>query len=298
VYFGSALKLEGVESFLDALRKYSVEPAYDAQFGAKVFKISRDDQGNRLTHLKVTGGSLKVKDLMTGAVEDEVWEEKINQIRLYSGEKFEPAAEVFAGTICTVTGLTKTHPGQGLGVEQFSEKPYLEPVLNYQMILPDGINVNEVIGKLRQLEEEEPELHIVWDETLRELHVHWTVHISYTVNQVDNILSHNRIGQVLVVAHILNNALDLNHRLTICSLTLNIPTEFTLLVGLDAVPHICRMERWYSPPMVHPRGIVRERMVQIATHLALSLGRKVLLGNICYGTVAKCRPRHCSLCRE
>ena len=171
VYFGSALKLEGVETFLDALLKYSVEPAHDTQFGAKVFKISRDDQGNRLTHLKVTGGSLKVKDLMTGTVEDEVWEEKINQIRLYSGEKFEPVPEVCAGTICTVTGLTKTHPGQGFGVEQFSEKPYLEPVLNYQMILPEGVNVNEVIGKLRQLEEEEPELHIVWDETLRELHV-------------------------------------------------------------------------------------------------------------------------------
>lgn len=90
VYFGSALKLEGVESFLDALMKYSFEPAHDGQFGAKVFKISRDDQGNRLTHLKVTGGSLKVKDLLTGKVEDEVWEEKINQIRLYSGEKFEP----------------------------------------------------------------------------------------------------------------------------------------------------------------------------------------------------------------
>ena len=171
VYFGSALKLEGVEELLDALLEYTREPAYDAKFGAKVFKISRDDQGNRLTHLKVTGGSLKVKDLLSGTQDEEVWEEKVNQIRLYSGEKFEPVQEVFGGTICTVTGLTKTHPGQGLGVEQFSEKPYLEPVLNYQMILPDGINVNEVIGKLRQLEEEEPELHIVWDETLRELHV-------------------------------------------------------------------------------------------------------------------------------
>ena len=171
VYFGSALKLDGVESFLDALLKYSCEPAHEVQFGAKVFKISRDDQGNRLTHLKVTGGSLKVKDLLTGTKDEEVWEEKINQIRLYSGEKFETVPEVFAGTVCTVTGLTKTHPGQGLGVERFSEKPYLEPVLNYRMILPDGVNVNEVIGKLRQLEEEEPELHIVWDETLRELHV-------------------------------------------------------------------------------------------------------------------------------
>ena len=171
VYFGSALKLDGVESFLDALLKYICEPAHEVRFGAKVFKISRDDQGNRLTHLKVTGGSLKVKDLLTGTKDEEVWEEKINQIRLYSGEKFETVPEVFAGTVCTVTGLTKTHPGQGLGVERFSEKPYLEPVLNYRMILPDGMNVNEVIGKLRQLEEEEPELHIVWDETLRELHV-------------------------------------------------------------------------------------------------------------------------------
>ena len=171
VYFGSALKLDGVEALLDALLEYTRERAYDAEFGAKVFKISRDDQGNRLTHLKVTGGSLKVKDLLSGMKEDEVWEEKINQIRLYSGEKFETIQEAFGGTICTVTGLTKTHPGQGLGVERFSEKPYLEPVLNYQMILPDGVNVNEVIGKLRQLEEEEPELHIVWDETLRELHV-------------------------------------------------------------------------------------------------------------------------------
>ena len=171
VYFGSALKLDGIETLLDGLLAYTREPAYDAEFGAKVFKISRDDQGNRLTHLKVTGGSLKVKDLLSGTKDEEVWEEKINQIRLYSGEKFDPVPEVSAGTICTVTGLTKTHPGQGLGAERFSEKPYLEPVLNYQMILPDGINVNEVIGKLRQLEEEEPELHIVWDETLRELHV-------------------------------------------------------------------------------------------------------------------------------
>ena len=171
VYFGSALKQEGIEPLMDALLTYTREPAYDGEFGAKVFKISRDDQGNRLTHLKVTGGNLKVKDLLSGVKDEETWEEKINQIRLYSGEKFEPVSEVFGGTICTVTGLTKTHPGQGLGAERFSEKPYLEPVLNYRMILPDGINVNEVIGKLRQLEEEEPELHIVWDETLRELHV-------------------------------------------------------------------------------------------------------------------------------
>lgn len=145
IYFGSALKLDGVEELMDALLKYTAEQKFGAQFGAKVFKISRDDQGNRLTHLKVTGGSLKVKDLLTGTKDEEVWEEKVNQIRLYSGEKSEPVPEVAAGMVCTVTGLTKTHPGQGLGEERFSEKPYLEPVLNYQMILPDGVNVNEVI---------------------------------------------------------------------------------------------------------------------------------------------------------
>lgn len=171
VFFGSALRLEGVEKFLDALLNYTRQSAYDARFGARVFKISRDEQGNRLTHLKVTGGTLKVRDLLTGQKDEEVWEEKINQIRLYSGEKFETVQKAAAGTVCTVTGLTKTHPGQGLGGEGFSGKPYLEPVLTYQMLLPGKVNVNEVLGKLRQLEEEEPELHIVWDETVRELHV-------------------------------------------------------------------------------------------------------------------------------
>lgn len=171
VYFGSALKLSGVEEFLNGIHKYTKVPAYGEPFGAKVFKISRDDQGNRLTHMKITGGNLKVKELLSGMEEGEVWEEKVNQIRLYSGEKYDPVPEVKAGMICTVTGLTKTHPGQGLGEERYSKKPYLEPVLNYQMILPEGIHVNEVLGKLRQLEEEEPELHIVWDETLKELHM-------------------------------------------------------------------------------------------------------------------------------
>lgn len=171
VYFGSALKLEGVEELLKGLESYTEEKKASGQFGAKVFKISRDDQGNRLTHMKITGGSLKVRELLSGKNEDEVWEEKVNQIRLYSGEKFEMVQEAFAGTVCTITGLTRTFPGQGLGEEQLSEQPYLEPVLNYQMILPEGVNVNEVIGKLRQLEEEEPLLNIVWDETLKELHV-------------------------------------------------------------------------------------------------------------------------------
>lgn len=171
VYFGAALKLEGIEALLDGLLEYTKAPRYVFDFGAKVFKISRDSQGTRLTHLKVTGGSLKVRDLLKGEKEGEAWEEKINQIRLYSGEKFETVQEAAAGTVCTVTGLTKTYPGQGLGEEMLSEKPYLEPVLTYRLLLPDGVNVNEVMGKLRQLEEEEPELHIVWEETLQEIQV-------------------------------------------------------------------------------------------------------------------------------
>lgn len=171
VYFGSALKLEGVEELLDGIEAYSEEPERPEEFGARVFKISRDDQGNRLTHMKVTGGTLKTRELLSGDRDEERWEEKVNQIRLYSGEKYETVQEVEAGMICTVTGLTKTCPGQGLGAERFFEQPYLEPILNYRMILPEGMNVNEAIGKLRQLEEEEPQLHIVWDETLKELHV-------------------------------------------------------------------------------------------------------------------------------
>lgn len=171
VYFGSALKLEGIDMLLDAMEKYTKKPSYQEAFGAKVYKITRDEQGSRLTHVKITGGSLKVRTVLSRDSAEEHWEEKVNQIRLYSGERFETVPEVSAGEVCTLTGLTKTFPGQGLGIEHFSEKPFLEPVLNYQMILPEGTNVNEVMGKLRQLEEEEPELHILWDETLRELHV-------------------------------------------------------------------------------------------------------------------------------
>jgi len=178
-YFGSALKLEGVETFMEGLKCYTKETSYSKEaFGAKVFKITRDEQGNRLTHMKITGGSLKVKDLLSGerrGVAEEIdgeslsWEEKVNQIRLYSGTKFESVNEVEAGTICVVTGLTKTLPGIGLGAEQGYTMPILEPVLSYQIILPKGCDPRVMLPKLRQIEEEEPELHIVWNEALQEI---------------------------------------------------------------------------------------------------------------------------------
>lgn len=166
-YFGSALKLEGVEEFMQGIVKDTLKPVYPEQFGAKVFKIARDEQGNRLTYMKVTGGSLMVKAALTN--QEEVWEEKINQIRVYSGQKFEAVNELEAGGICAVTGLTKTHPGEGFGIEAASVAPILEPVLSYQIQLPEGCDPRTMLPKLRQIEEEEPELHIVWDENLQEI---------------------------------------------------------------------------------------------------------------------------------
>lgn len=162
-FFGSALKMTGVEEFLHGLEKYCETPKYPSEFGAKVFKIARDDQGNRLSYMKITGGTLKVKELLTDT-------EKADQLRIYSGAKFELAKEAPAGTICAVTGLSQTHPGQGFGIERESEMPVLEPVLNYRILLPEDCDVHQMLKKLKELEEEEPELHIVWNEQLGEIH--------------------------------------------------------------------------------------------------------------------------------
>lgn len=164
-YFGSALKLQGVAEFLTGIEKYSTAPEYPGEFGARVFKISRDDQGTRLTHLKLTGGSLKVRDLVSSGD----WEEKVNQIRLYSGDKFTAVSKVDAGMVCAVTGLTKTRPGEGLGIENDGAQPLLEPVLSYQILLPAGVDPQAVLPKFKELEEEIPELRIVWDEQLQEI---------------------------------------------------------------------------------------------------------------------------------
>lgn len=162
-YFGSALKLQGIEEFLDAFELYTNSPDYPSEFGAKVFKISRDKQGNRLTHLKITGGILKVKMPINE-------EEKVDQIRIYSGTSFTPVQEVSAGSICAVTGLQISKIGDGLGTEDSFYTPILEPVLTYQIQLPEGIDVHGTFLKLKQLEEEDPQLHIVWNEVLNEIH--------------------------------------------------------------------------------------------------------------------------------
>ena len=164
-YFGSALHSQGVEELLDGLDLYIKDKTYPAEFGAKVYKIARDNQGNRLTYLKVTGGRLKVKDVVEGL------NEKINQIRIYSGEKFEAVQEVEAGRVCAVTGLENTRPGQGIGAEEESDLPVLEPVLTYKILLPDDCDVHKMLLNLKILEEEEPELHIVWEEQTSEIHV-------------------------------------------------------------------------------------------------------------------------------
>ena len=146
-YFGSALKLEGVSEFLDGLERYTQVPDYPQSFRAKVFKISHDEQGTRLTWLKLTGGTLAVKTTLSGHSDTEdAWSEKIDQIRIYSGAKFTAAQQVTAGTVCAVTGLTHTLPGDGLGDEPDAEKPLLEPVLTYQMLLPEGTDVYGVLA--------------------------------------------------------------------------------------------------------------------------------------------------------
>ena len=170
-WFGSALKLQGVDALVEGLDRYTrPAPALEA-FGAKVFKVSQDEQGNRLTWLRVTGGALKVKAQLTGEVDGEPWAEKANQLRLYSGAKFTLAECIGPGQVCAVTGLTKARPGEGLGAERDSDLPVLEPVLSYQVLLPEGADVHAALGKLHRLEEEEPQLHVVWNETLGEIHV-------------------------------------------------------------------------------------------------------------------------------
>ena len=193
-YFGSALKLQGVEELLAGLErwmgsenteKHSLAAGTKAEqavgkteirdqkdsrnaFGAKVFKISRDEQGSRLTHLKITSGRLKVKEFLQEKGKEP---EKVNQIRIYSGMKYETVNEAMPGMICAVTGPLNTYPGQGIGTEAESELPVLEPVLNYRVELPEGCDAHKMLAELKQLEEEEPELHITWNEPAQEIQV-------------------------------------------------------------------------------------------------------------------------------
>ena len=170
-YFGSALRLSGVEDFLKGISLYTTSRTYPAQFGAKVYKISYDTQGTRLTHLKITGGSLKVKDLLRHSPNGEPTEEKIDQIRLYSGAKYDLSGEVSAGDVCCVTGPEKTFPGEGIGLERSSPDAQLVPVLSCKIIPPKDLSVHELYTKLSQISQEDPQLHIVWDDALHEIHL-------------------------------------------------------------------------------------------------------------------------------
>ncbi len=166
-YFCSALKLEGIKALLEGLNQWTEMPLYDKKFGARVYKISFDNQGTRLTHLKITGGSLKVKAMVFG----KDWQEKVNQIRLYSGVKFSALDEAQAGTICAVTGLSKSVVGDGYGEEQGALAPVITPVLTYRVQLPEDMDDTVALGYLRQLEQEDPQLQIRWDKELGEIHI-------------------------------------------------------------------------------------------------------------------------------
>ena len=159
VYFGSALQVEGVEELLDGIEAYTLEPEWPQDFGARVFKITRDERGERLTWLKVTGGQMRVREVLHGPN----WEEKVNQIRLYSGAKFTAVDVAPAGTVCAVTGLTHTTAGEGLGAEENWTGPRLEPVLSYQVIPPEGVDASTLLERLRRLEEEDPQLQVEWE---------------------------------------------------------------------------------------------------------------------------------------
>ncbi len=199
-WFGSALKVTGIEEFLDGFSKYTASQIYPEEFGARVYKITRDPQGNRLTHMRITGGVLKTRMPLTnryyngnvsglqrfGSVtsgtgtaafrsaadkdgSEEIWEEKVNQIRIYNGEKYDTPQEAVAGEVCAVTGLSHTYPGQGLGVEPETFSPLLHPIYLRQIILPEGMDPGDMLIKLRRLEEEMPELHLSLDMDMMEL---------------------------------------------------------------------------------------------------------------------------------
>lgn len=171
-YFGSALKMEGVETLIHGMQEYTLLEAYKESFSARIYKIGKDEQGNRLTYLKVTGGSLKAKTLLQiKGKSGEISSQKADQIRLYNGENFKMLQEAASGVVVAVTGLKDTYPGQGLGQEPDSMLPVLESVLSYQVILEEGADLHKLLLKLYELEEEEPQLHVVWEENRKEIHV-------------------------------------------------------------------------------------------------------------------------------
>lgn len=173
VYFGSALKLEGIQDLLQGLLRDTRQPSYGEAFGARVYKVTYE-AGVRLTWMKITGGTLRAKAMLSNrsaaTAPDQVWEEKADQLRLYDGAKYTPIPQAEAGTLCAVTGLTRTRPGQGLGAEMDDKPPLLEPVITYRLLFPPETNLYDTYGKLKQLQEEDPQLHLSWDEANREIH--------------------------------------------------------------------------------------------------------------------------------
>lgn len=188
-YFGSALKIEGVDAFLDGIGKYTLDKQYSDVFGARVYKIGRDDAGTRLTYMKITGGKLTVKQTLQDRNGE--WEEKADQIRIYSGVKYTMEKEAAAGTVCAVAGLSRTFSGEGLGFEADSIAPLLAPVLTYRIILPEGSDIHVMYKELCKLEEEEPLLHIVWKEQLGEIHAQLMGEVQIEI--LKNLIA-NRLG--------------------------------------------------------------------------------------------------------
>ena len=172
-YFGSGLKLVGMEAFLHGLDIYTKMPDYDDDFSAVIYKIGRDDQGNRLTYMKITGGTLKVRApiIYRGKKNGLDLEEKVNQIRIYSGTRYYTVEEATAGMVCAVLGFSETSPGMTMGTISQGYTPALEAVLNYRIVLPEDTDAASFLPKMRLLEEEDPELHVYWDEHLREIYV-------------------------------------------------------------------------------------------------------------------------------
>ena len=170
-YFGSALRMSGVEGFLDGIVQFTEEPSYPKQFGARIYKITRDPQGMRLTHMKITGGTLSVKETLDLPDAPGAFGEKVNQIRIYSGGKYQTVQEAEAGTVCAVAGLEHTHAGQSLGVEESENRFVLEPAMSYGVLLPDGADVHRTLQQLKQLEEEDPQLHIAWNSQTEEIQI-------------------------------------------------------------------------------------------------------------------------------
>ena len=189
-FFGSALKMEGINEFINGFETYTQEPSHTKEFGARVYKISHDAQGNRLTWLKVTGGELHAKALLNGGNDETTWSEKADQVRVYSGAKYTTVESVPAGAVCAVTGLTHTFPGEGLGIDQSAENPILQPVLTYTL-LPGSNDTHKCLMALRELEDEDPLLHVVWHARLQEIHLQLMGAVQLEIIQQ---MMHDRFG--------------------------------------------------------------------------------------------------------